>query len=202
MTHASNITTYILFFWIGILTAYVFGSSRTTSMKLYLVRHGIAVDRIGGAVLNDFQRPLTDEGKEETKVVAQALKKLNIKPDLVVASPLIRAKQTADIIRDVLSVKEDLKISDALAPGGGASDVYKFLRNSCDMRTTEEVVLVGHEPDIGRLAATLIWAGPEVNVPFKKAGVCRIDVPDVPPTMPGTLKWFITPKIANLVHGK
>ncbi len=165
-------------------------------MKVYLVRHGIAQERLGGAVLNDSQRPLTDEGKTEMKQVAHALKRLNVKPDLVVASPLVRAKQTAEIIREVLGPSDELKITDSLAPGGSASGVYKFLRQ---FHQIEEVFLVGHEPDIGQLAANLLWAGSELNIPFKKGAVCRVDVFDLPPTSPGMLKWFITPKIANLI---
>jgi phosphohistidine phosphatase len=165
-------------------------------MKVYLVRHGIAVERIGGAILNDSQRPLTDEGKQETKHVAQGLKKLGIGADLVVTSPLTRAKQTGEIIKDVLGCQEDLKITDSLAPAGNASDLYKFMKQ---FTKVEEVFFVGHEPDIGRLAGSLLWAGPELDIPFKKAAVCRIDVFDLPPTSPGTLKWFITPKIASAI---
>ncbi|HEY9776096.1 MAG TPA: phosphohistidine phosphatase SixA [Planktothrix sp.] len=163
-------------------------------MKLYLVRHGIAQERLGGAVLNDSQRPLTDEGRHETRQVAQALKKLGVRADIVVSSPLTRARQTAEIFNEVLGEKDEVKIADALAPGGSSSGVYKFLQK---LNAAEEVFCVGHEPDIGKLAASLMWAGPELDIPFKKAGVLRVDVPDVPPTIPGTLKWFITPKIAS-----
>jgi phosphohistidine phosphatase len=165
-------------------------------MKLYLVRHGIAQERIGGAVLNDSQRPLTDEGRAETRLVAQALKRLGVRGDLVVTSPLVRARQTAEILSEVLADGQDLKVTDSLAPGGSANSVFKFVRQH---KAVEEIFLVGHEPDIGKLAATLLWAGPELDIPFKKAGVCRVDVADLPPTLPGTLKWFITPKIASHV---
>lgn len=171
-------------------------------MKLYLLRHGIATERVGSGILNDSQRPLTEQGKAETKLVAMGLKRLNIKPDAVVTSPLIRAKQTAEIICEILGSKDDLKITDALAPGGMAGDLYKFLRHSHRPQNIQEIFLVGHEPDIGRLAGTLLWAGPELDIPFKKAGVCRIDIQDIPPTTPGTLKWFLTPKIASLVAGQ
>ncbi len=165
-------------------------------MKIYLVRHGIAAERLGGAVLNDSQRPLTDEGKAETRQVAQGLKRLGAEPTLLVASPLVRARQTAEIFADVLTAKEEIKICDALAPGGSSSNLYKFLRQ---LNLAEEIALFGHEPDIGRLTATLLWAGPELDLPFKKAGVARVDVQDLPPTSPGILKWFLTPKIASLL---
>jgi phosphohistidine phosphatase len=161
-------------------------------MKLYLLRHGIAVDRIGGAIRSDFDRPLTDEGRKELYVVGEALKRLNARLEVVISSPLLRARQTGEIIAEVYGLDKPLEITEALAPGGASSDVYKVLRK---YSSANEVVLVGHEPDIGRLAATLLWAGTEFDMPFKKAGVCRIDVSDVPPSYPGRLKWFVTPKV-------
>lgn len=163
-------------------------------MKVYLVRHGIAQERLGGAVMNDSQRPLTDEGKAEMKEVAKALKRLNVKPDVVISSPLIRARQTADIIREGLDCQEELKITDTLAPGLNASSVYKFLKQ---FSHAEEMFLVGHEPDIGMLAVNMMGGGREMQLPFKKGAVCRVDVWDFPPSSPGTLKWLMTPKMAK-----
>jgi phosphohistidine phosphatase len=168
-------------------------------MKLYLLRHGIAVERIGGAIHNDFQRPLTEEGVAELRVLGTALKRLNVGADLVVSSPLVRARQTAEIIQEALACQQELEMTEALAPGSGASDVYKVLRK---FSAAVEVFLVGHEPDMGRLAGTLLWSGPEYDMPFKKAGLCRIDVSDIPPTAPGRLKWFVTPKIMSLIASK
>ncbi len=161
-------------------------------MKLYLLRHGIAIDRIGGEISSDGQRPLTKEGQIETKRVAEALQKIGVKADLVVSSPLVRARQTAEIIFQVLAKGSEIQITDALAPGGTASDLYKFLS---PFSKANEIFLVGHEPDMSRLAGILLWAGPELYMPFKKAGLCRIDIADLPPSNPGVLKWFVTPKI-------
>ena len=163
-------------------------------MKIYLVRHGIASERIGGAVLNDSMRPLTDEGRAECRSVSHAIKKLNVKPAFFVSSPLVRARQTADIFADVLAGKPEIKVCDALAPGGAPAALYRFLR---ELGNFQEVMLFGHEPDIGMLAATLLNAENELQLPFKKAGVCRVDVFDLPPSSAGVLKWFITPKIAT-----
>ncbi|HEY9713931.1 MAG TPA: histidine phosphatase family protein, partial [Chroococcales cyanobacterium] len=109
-------------------------------MKVYLVRHGIAQDRLGGAVLNDSQRPLTDEGKDETKAVAQGLRRLNVRPDLCISSPLIRAKQTAEIMADVLGTAEPLKILDSLCPGGAPPEIFKQLKT---ISRVNEVLIVG-----------------------------------------------------------
>ena len=166
------------------------------AMELFLTRHGIAGQKIDGAIVIDAQRPLTDEGRHETRQVAQALKRLGLKPDLIATSPLARAHQTAEIIADVFGLAQSVQTCEALAPGGTASDLYKFLAN---VKQVEQAFLVGHEPDMSRLAATMLWAGPELDMPFKKSGVCRIDITDLPPTAPGTLKWLITPKMAALM---
>lgn len=162
-------------------------------MKLFLVRHGIAVDGLSGEIRTDAQRPLTDEGIEETELVAKGIKRMGTKLDLLVSSPLVRAKQTAKIFQDVFKMDSEIEICDALAPGVDANQVFRFLKG----KKAESIALFGHEPDMGELAATLL--GGDVYIPFKKAGVCRIDVFDIPPTSPGILKWFLPPKISRLL---
>ncbi len=162
-------------------------------MKLYLVRHGIAVDRLGGEIKTDFDRPLTGEGSDEAELVATGLRKLGVKPDLLVSSPLVRARQTAEIFAKVLECREEIKICEALQPGGHPTDLYKSLGKT----RANEIMFFGHEPDIGELTAKLLHGGADFHLPFKKAGVCRIDVTHLPPPGPGILKWFITPKIAR-----
>lgn len=160
-------------------------------MKLYLVRHATATERIGGAVKTDADRPLIEEGRKEAQIVATALKKLGVKPDAFVTSPLVRARQTAEIFAEVLGGKDKLDYSEHLAPGGSADYLFKELNG---LKRADEVFLFGHMPDMTLLAQQLLWSA-ELEMPFKKAGVCRIDVSDLPPTSPGVLKWFVTPKI-------
>ncbi len=162
-------------------------------MKIYLVRHGIAVQNTGGSIISDAQRPLTEEGLAQTRKVAHGIRRICNRPGLILTSPLTRAYQTAEILADVFSSHHVLHKLEALAPGGGASNVYKFLSNH---ESVTDIFLVGHQPDISRLAANMLWADQELDMPFKKAAVCRIDISSAPPTAPGTLKWFITPEIA------
>lgn len=171
-------------------------SRKQEHMKLYLVRHGVAIDRIGGEIKNDFQRPLTPDGRAEVELVATGLKRLGVRPDLLITSPLVRAKQTCEVFAEAMHFKSELVICEALAPGGSISDIYKMAKN---YQSANEIIFFGHEPDMARFAQTALWAGPELDIVFKKSGVCRIDVSDMPPTMPGVLKWFITPKIARLM---
>lgn len=160
-------------------------------MKLVLVRHGIAVDGIGGEILSDAQRPLTPEGHEEVEAVAKGLKRAGVKIDLLVSSPLVRAKQSADIFAKVFKCEE--LVCAALAPGGKNSELYEFLRG----QNIEAAALFGHEPDMSDLASALL--GSEINIPFKKAGVCRIDTSEMPPRSPGVLKWFMPPKVSKML---
>lgn len=159
-------------------------------MELILVRHGIAAD-IGGDIRTDRERPLTPDGRDETEQVARGLKRAGVKIDSLVSSPLVRARQTADIFADVYKLEKP-EICDALAPGIDSAAIFAFLKN---MRKVECVALFGHEPDMGELMQILL--GAEFAVPFKKAGVCRVDVFDLPPTTGGILKWFLPPKLAR-----
>lgn len=159
-------------------------------MRLYLVRHGIATDRLGPGITRDADRPLTDEGRAEMKIVAKGLSKLKVKADVVLASPLVRARETAEFLVEEFGC--EFKLTDALAPPVTATNVFKSIGRYPE---ANQVFLVGHEPDMGMLAAQLLWAGHEFELPFKKAAVCRIDVADMPPTSPGILKWYLPPKV-------
>lgn len=166
-------------------------------MKLYLVRHGVAIDRIGGEIRNDFERPLTAEGREESEKVAMILKRLGVKPDLLLSSPLVRARQTAECFLKVFALDKDkLSIADGLAPAGNLSSVYELAGKH---KKANEICFFGHDPDIMYLAQALLWTQPDLNMPFKKAGVARIDVASLPPTQPGALRWFFSPKFTRLL---
>lgn len=163
-------------------------------MRLFLVRHGIAIDRLGPGMSRDSERNLTDEGIAEMRVVAKGLKDLGVKPDLVLSSPYLRTRETAQIIADAYSM--EIATVDALAPGVIMTALYKGIQRHLNQNPNyNQIVLVGHEPDMGMIAANLLHAGPEFVMPFKKGAICRIDAPDLPSTMPGTLKWYMPPKL-------
>ena len=161
-------------------------------MKLFLVRHGIAVDGIGGEIKSDAQRPLTPEGLEEVELVAKGLRKSGCKLNRLVSSPLVRARQTAAVFADEFGLA--VETCDALAPGGDTQYLYSFLKE----KKGDSIALFGHEPDMSELAQELL--GAELKIPFKKAGVCRIDVQEMPPKSSGTLKWFLPPKLLKLMQ--
>jgi|SRR5690606_21588039 len=157
--------------------------------ELYLVRHAIAADR-GAEWPDDTKRPLTRKGIARMRDIVKGLKRLGVELDLILTSPLLRARQTADLLHQGLGGATPLEETAPLAPGGAPADVVDLLRQRSG---AEAIALVGHEPDLGQLAAFLI--GARAPLIFKKGGVCRIDFESMPPTPPGNLVWFLPPKV-------
>lgn len=157
--------------------------------SLYLVRHAVAEAR-GEAWPDDDQRPLTKEGVRRMRRAVEGLGSLGVTIDLVLTSPLVRATETADILARGLASRPRVQSLPALAPGGTPEATMRAL-GAAGKRDT--IALVGHEPDMGELAAWLIGAA--APVPFRKGAVCRIDVTGWPPDPPGTLVWFAPPRM-------
>jgi phosphohistidine phosphatase len=160
------------------------------SYELYLVRHAIAAER-GDAWPDDTKRPLTTRGVNRFKDSLPGLKWLDFAVDEIFTSPLVRAKQTADLLAaGVPGVHLTVKLLDPMAPGHAAAAVITQLAK---VAKRQRIALVGHEPDLGELAAHLIGASHPLS--FKKGGMCRIDIGALAAKRTGSLIWFVTPKI-------
>ena len=157
--------------------------------SLYLVRHAVAAER-GDKWPDDTKRPLTNKGMAKMRLAIRGLDELRVRPALVLTSPLVRAHQTAELLVDGLDSLPDLEVTDALSPGRPPSQVAEVLGG---YQKLKEIALVGHEPDLGELAAWLI--GAREPLLFKKGGACRIDVASLPPGRNGHLIWFATPRM-------
>ena len=157
--------------------------------ELYFVRHGLAEER-GDAWPDDTKRPLTEEGMSRLRKAVRGLSRIGVAIDVVLTSPLVRARQTAEIVAGGLDPRPSIVNVDSLAPAGSyaavLADLEKHSRKS-------RLALVGHEPMMGELAARLV--GSRHPIEFKKGGVCRIDVENLPPAGPADLRWMLTPKI-------
>jgi phosphohistidine phosphatase len=162
-------------------------------VELYLIRHGLAAER-GEAYPDDTKRPLIHKGIVRLRSEARALARLGLTFDQIVTSPLVRAKQTADVFAEALSPHPPVALSDALAPSGTPvaviEELAKYARRA-------RVALIGHEPNLGELAARLIGARRAIE--FKKGAICRIDVAALSPTRPGALRWFAPPKMLRMI---
>jgi len=164
-----------------------------SAFELYLIRHAIAADR-GEEWPDDDKRPLTDDGIARMRKAARGFARLDLSIDIVFTSPLVRARQTADIVIGALDPRPTLVTIDSLAPGGAYAvlmgDLEKHGRKS-------RFALVGHEPGLGELAGRLI--GSRHAIEFKKGAICRIDVDQIPPGGPGHLRWFLPPRILRAI---
>ena len=159
------------------------------TLELYLIRHGVAAER-GEEYPDDSKRPLTSEGIARLRKEAKALEGLDVSFDQILSSPLVRARQTADVFAEELKGKPPIANTDALTPAGSPGAVIQELAKH--MRKAS-IALVGHEPNIGELAARLIGARSPIE--FKKGAICRIDFDGLPPKVLGQLRWFVPPRV-------
>jgi phosphohistidine phosphatase len=156
---------------------------------LYIVRHAIAAER-GEEWPDDDKRPLTEKGIVRFKDGLAGLTWLDVSLDEIFTSPLVRAKQTADLLAAGIAGKPAVKLLGALAPGQSPDEVMAQLARVARRR---RIALVGHEPGLGELAAHLL--GARRPLAFRKGGVCRIDLQGLTEKRPGSLVWFVTPKM-------
>jgi len=159
-------------------------------MELYIVRHGDAGQAMQARGRADDERELTREGREETEAVAKALRALGCSPARIGTSPLARARQTAEILADVLDAKKKLENCEFLAPGSDAEDLIRWLR---DLRA-DSVMIVGHMPDLAHLASAMLTPKGSLDIAFKKSGVCCISFGGAPAAGAGRLEWLLQPK--------
>jgi phosphohistidine phosphatase len=159
------------------------------SYTLYLVRHAIAAPR-GKEWPDDAKRPLTQKGISRMRKAVDGLRALGVKIDLVLTSPLVRARQTAEILVHGLKPAPALTVIEPLAPGVTPPHLAHALEH---FRKTRSIALVGHEPGLGEFAAWL--TGARTPFAFKKGSVCRIDVSALPPAPNGQLVWMATPRM-------
>ena len=159
------------------------------TIELYLVRHAIAAER-GPKYPDDRLRPLIPAGQKKFAESVRGLVKMDVAIDFVLTSPLVRARDTAILLASGLKPKPAVAEIEALAPGGRPQAINDAIKTHA--KKYRRLAIVGHEPDLGELAARLL--GARGNVEFKKGGVCLIDADGATPTGPGTLRWMLTPK--------
>lgn len=169
-------------------------------MELYILRHGDAVDLIAGGYTSDGQRPLSAQGQEEVAGVAAGLANLGLCLDRLLTSPLVRARQTADLLAASLTVAEPPTICPDLGPGGQLTAILNAARRGQGTgasRRGQRVMVVGHLPSLGQLAAWLVWGDPDLAIPLRTAGLCRVDLADGAGPGQGDLRWLLPPRLTR-----
>jgi phosphohistidine phosphatase len=159
-------------------------------METILIRHAKAESRDANSWPDDDLRPLTAEGRAEQRAATRAMKKMGIKFDFLVSSPLLRARETADIVAKGYRWPEPPQIADELGHGYAVGAVVKLLAKFPPGAT---VALVGHEPDLSDLAGALVSRDGRLNIAVKKSGVVGIEFDGPADEGKGTLLYHLKP---------
>ncbi|MBS1873446.1 MAG: phosphohistidine phosphatase SixA [Acidobacteria bacterium] len=157
-------------------------------MDIFLLRHGIAEDHAA----SDAERDLTADGRQKIREIAKVLKRAGVRPSLILSSPYRRALATARIAAEVLECAEPIIETRELVPDGDPGHVWEEVRAH---RTSDPLLLVGHQPLFGDLAAFLLGA-PDLRVDFKKGAVLALEMPGFGVRPRGILKWMLTARLA------
>jgi phosphohistidine phosphatase len=165
-------------------------------MKLYIVRHAIAVPR-GTPGMQDDDRPLTEEGIQKMRQAAAGLRNLDYVPELILSSPLPRARQTAEILLEAFGKDIKMKLLTALAPTAARRDLYPSIE--AYEKKLKSLMLVGHQPSLGEIAGEIVWGSPEHFIELKKGGACAIELERVGDPPKGVLLSLLTPSILRRV---
>ena len=169
-------------------------------MNLYILRHGIAVERGTPGFKTDAARPLTPKGRRQLVQIAGAMKNLDLRLDLILSSPFERARQTAEVIARGLKLKKRLAFSDELAPDGNPKALIRELNEL--KPASENVLVVGHEPYLSRLIGRLISGDENVDIDFEKGGLCKLEVESLRYGPCATLVCLLAPRHMALMAGE
>jgi phosphohistidine phosphatase len=117
---------------------------------------------------------------------------LELSFDLILSSPYLRARQTAEIVAKAFGAEKRMKLCDVLAPNGSAKDLVEEIHHR--KPTPESVLLVGHEPYLSELISLLVSGETGVLVVLKKGGFCKLTVASLRAGRCADLEWLLTPK--------
>lgn len=159
-------------------------------MRLYLLRHGEAEDKLG---VDDAARALTKKGREDIAAVAVAVSPLLKRPVRVLSSPYLRAEQTAEVFREAADTEQKLRLTAAMLPEGSWAALKAELDRMVE-EGVESVVAVGHNPSISEMCGAIVGGSSSVRVQMRKGAIACFDIDDLHGRFAGELRWMVTPK--------
>lgn len=151
------------------------------------MRHGEADHAEAGG--SDEGRALTEEGTTALRVAAPLWRRLSLRPDAVITSPLVRARQSAELLVLALELPRPTIIDERLRPGAEWADLAQAMAKHPDAR---RVMFVGHEPDLSNAIRLLTGAS---AVRMRKGGIACLEFPGVPEPGSGELAWLLDPDL-------
>ena len=162
-------------------------------MHIYIIRHAIAVAEGTPEYEQDSDRPLTDKGRKKMRQIVKGLQTLGVDFDLIVSSPYVRARETAEIIAKQFKMSKKLVFSDNLTPMAEPASLLPELK---EKYSVDSIALVGHEPHLSSLVGFLTSEAGQLDVTLKKGGVCYLVADDLHhDNHRATLEWLLTPGI-------
>jgi len=161
----------------------------STSIDIFILRHGEAGNRMA-AVEKDSERPLTPEGRAEMQKIAKSLKAVGLETDRIYTSPLRRARETGEIVANVLKIPT-LEEWNELKPDGSRAELYRKLAR---LEQSSRPILVGHEPYLTSMIGEIIGTT-SAKIVLKKGGVGKVRITSFTPRISGELRWLLTPRI-------
>lgn len=166
-------------------------------MKLFLLRHGIAVDEDGGGRQSDRERSLSAKGVKRMRKAARGIAWIEESFDRILTSPYVRAVQTARIVAETLSLEDRVEELHELALETPAE---RLVARLIDYRGIDKLLLVGHQPLLGQTASCLLTGSTGINVGFKKGGLCGLEIDALPPKQVA-LSFLLTAKQLRRLAG-
>jgi phosphohistidine phosphatase len=167
------------------------------SRILYVLRHGIAISRGDPGYPLDSDRPLTPKGIKKIRRVAAGMRRLKVQFDVILTSPYRRALETAFIVGRYYGQGESIQTTSALTPEVLPEEVFRVLQDKYS--SCQNLLLVGHEPQLSAFVSTLTSGNPGARPLLKKGGLCKLELEKLQAGKCATLLWLLTPKqISNM----
>lgn len=159
-------------------------------MKLYFLRHAIAVQRGTPGYDDDSFRPLTDMGKKKLHLVCEGLHHLEPDWDVIITSPYLRAKETGKIVAQYFNLTHRVREHKSLTPQTKTEDLNQYLKTLLPLRS---ILLVGHEPALSRHISNYVFGSEYGHIQMKKSGMACVEFSENVDISLGTLEWLMSP---------
>ncbi len=156
-------------------------------MILYFLRHGDAGHH--SMAVDDDLRELTDDGVAALRAAAPLWRRLNLRPAVVISSPLPRALRTAELFGEAIKMTPPVAVDNRLRPGASWGDLARAMAAHPDAR---RVMFVGHEPDLSNAVSLLTGAS---AIRLRKGGLACVEFPGIPEPGSGELAWLLDPDL-------
>jgi phosphohistidine phosphatase len=164
-------------------------------MELFVLRHGEAGKTIPSGS-SDSKRSLTVAGEKELITISRALRKIGVRFDVILTSPLKRARQTANIVAKEFKAQNKIRQLRELSPEGNKKALYQSLSS---FNEGTSILLVGHNLYLSEMVSEIVTDDKSLRLDLKKGSIVRIRVIPAAPKLKGELRWLITPRISRLI---